>query len=49
MPEEKTQAEEIQTEALHPELPGEERHEAVKHTEEMSWGEVPLEGMPEKK
>ena len=49
MPEEKTQAEEIQTEALHPELPGEERHEAVKHTEEMSWGDVPLEGMPEKK
>jgi len=44
MPEEKAQAEEIQTEAAHPELPGEGMPEEVKHAEEMSWGEVPLEG-----
>lgn len=46
MPEEKTQAEEMQTEAAHPPQ-AEEMPEAVKRAEEMSWGEVPLEGTPE--
>ncbi len=48
MPEEKTQAEEIQTEAAHPPQT-EEMPEEVKHIEEISWGEVPLEGTPEEK
>ncbi|MDP2277998.1 MAG: DUF4388 domain-containing protein [Nitrospirota bacterium] len=46
--EEKTQAEEIQTEAAHPPQ-AEEMPEEVKHAEEMSWGEVPLEGTQEEK
>ena len=48
MPEEKTQAEEIQTEAAHPPQ-AEGMPEEVEHIKEMSWGEVPLEGTPEKK
>ena len=32
----------MQTEPVHEEMP-----EEVKHAEEISWGEVPLEGTPE--
>ena len=44
MPEEKTQAEEMQTEAAQEEMP-----EEVKHAEEISWGEASSEGVRDEK
>ena len=46
---EKIQIEEMQTEAAHPELLGEEMPEEVKHAEEISWGEASSEGVQDEK
>ena len=46
---EKIQIEEMQTEAAHPELLGEEMPEEVKHAEEISWGEASSEGVRDEK